>query len=57
MNEKSGRFVVRVPKSLHAALEIAAKREGVSMNQLVLTMLSVPLRESLNRKQALEAIQ
>src|SRR5262249_15424944 len=33
--EYSGKFVVRVPKSLHAALAAEAEIEGVSLNQLV----------------------
>ncbi|MEQ8785383.1 MAG: toxin-antitoxin system HicB family antitoxin [Pirellulaceae bacterium] len=41
--EKSGRFVVRLPKSLHAALEREAAREGVSLNQLVVAKLAVSL--------------
>jgi hypothetical protein len=40
---KSGRFVVRPPKSLHAALEREAAAEGVSLNQLVVVKLSVGL--------------
>jgi predicted HicB family RNase H-like nuclease len=40
---KSGRFVVRLPKSLHAALEREADAEGVSLNQLVVTKLSIGL--------------
>jgi predicted HicB family RNase H-like nuclease len=40
---KSGKFVVRLPKSLHAALEAEAKHEGVSLNQLVVTKLAVPM--------------
>jgi hypothetical protein len=46
--EKSGRFVVRVPKTVHAALEIEARREGVSLNQLASSKLSVPLRERMD---------
>jgi site-specific DNA-methyltransferase (adenine-specific) len=42
---KSGRFVVRLPKSLHAKLDVEAKREGVSLNQLATTKLAFPLRE------------
>jgi len=41
--EKSGKFVVRVPKSLHGALEQEANREGVSLNQLVVTKLAIKL--------------
>ena len=41
--KKSGRFVVRLPRSLHAALEREAIAEGVSLNQLVLAKLSVGL--------------
>lgn len=40
---KSGRFVVRLPKSLHAALEQEATAEGVSLNQLVVAKLSIGL--------------
>ena len=41
--KKSGRFVVRLPQSLHAALEREALAEGVSLNQLVVAKLSVGL--------------
>src|SRR6266852_1360928 len=47
-SEKSGRFVVRVPKTVHAKLVVEAKREGVSLNQLAVSKLSVPLRESMD---------
>lgn len=40
---KSGRFVVRLPKSLHAALEREADAEGVSLNQLVVAKLATRL--------------
>lgn len=40
---KSGRFVVRLPKSLHSALEQEASVEGVSLNQLVVAKLAVQL--------------
>ena len=40
---KSGRFVVRLPKTLHAALEQEAAAEGTSLNQLVLAKLAVKL--------------
>jgi len=42
-NEYSGKFLVRLPKSLHAALGQEAEREGVSLNQLVVTKLAVHL--------------
>jgi predicted HicB family RNase H-like nuclease len=38
--EYSGKFNVRIPKSLHRSLARAAEREGVSLNQLVVTYLS-----------------
>jgi predicted RNase H-like HicB family nuclease len=37
----SGKFVVRLPKTLHARLAGEAEREGVSLNQYVLYKLSV----------------
>ncbi len=40
---KSGKFVVRLPRSLHAALEREADTEGTSLNQLVVTKLAVQL--------------
>jgi HicB-like protein involved in pilus formation len=41
--KKSGRFVVRLPRSLHAALEREADQEGVSLNQLVVAKLALQL--------------
>jgi predicted HicB family RNase H-like nuclease len=41
--KKSGRFIVRLPQSLHAALEQEAEAEGVSLNQLVVVKLAVQL--------------
>jgi predicted HicB family RNase H-like nuclease len=41
---KSGKFVVRLPSSLHAALEREAEEEGVSLNQLVVTKLAINLK-------------
>jgi antitoxin HicB len=43
----SGRFVARVPRSIHARLSVRAKQEGVSMNSLV----SAFLAESLGRRE------
>ena len=41
--KKSGKFVVRLPRSLHAALEREAEAEGTSLNQLVVAKLAVQL--------------
>jgi antitoxin HicB len=43
----SGKFIQRVPKSLHARLAARARQEGVSMNSLVTTILA----ESLGRRE------
>lgn len=40
----NGRILVRVPRSLHAALLAEATAEGVSLNQLCATKLSLQLR-------------
>ncbi len=40
---KSGKFVVRLPRSLHVALNAEAESEGVSLNQLVVTKLAVQM--------------
>lgn len=37
----SGKFVVRIPKSLHQRLAIEAQKEGVSLNQLALYKLAL----------------
>jgi len=39
-NNFSGKFVIRVPKRLHASLTRKAKMQGVSLNQYVLFLLS-----------------
>lgn len=41
--EASGKFITRVPKSMHAKLTIKAKAEGVSLNSLVISYLSESL--------------
>ena len=40
-NEYSGKFVIRIPKTLHKLLSKRAKEEGVSLNQYTLYKLSV----------------
>lgn len=47
----SGKFIARVPRSLHARLTARARQEGVSMNALV----SAFLAESLGRRESAEA--
>ncbi|MDR0576323.1 MAG: type II toxin-antitoxin system HicB family antitoxin [Candidatus Accumulibacter sp.] len=42
----SGKFVTRVPKTIHARLAARARAEGVSLNTMVLTLLA----EGLGRK-------
>jgi predicted HicB family RNase H-like nuclease len=42
--EFSGKFNVRVPKSLHAALVREAEAEAVSLNQLVVAKLALRLQ-------------
>ena len=37
----SGKFVVRLPKSLHQKLGIEAEKEGVSLNQLAVYKLAL----------------
>lgn len=44
----SGKFTVRLPRSMHRKLVEQARREGVSLNQLV----NVTLAESLGLKRA-----
>lgn len=36
----SGRFIIRMPRSLHAELARAAEQEGVSLNQFITTALA-----------------
>ncbi len=43
----SGKFVARVPKSIHVKLTSRAKTEGVSLNTLVLTLIA----EGLGRRE------
>ena len=51
--KKSGRFVVRLPHSLHEALELEAQSEGVSLNQLVVAKLAVQLNSMAGDPMAL----
>jgi predicted HicB family RNase H-like nuclease len=55
----SGKFNLRLPKTLHRRLVEQAEAEGVSLNQLVVSMLSerAPLSEVLAAVRALGAEQ
>jgi antitoxin HicB len=44
----SGQWRLRVPKSLHAALSLRAKQEGVSLNMLAATLLAKGLGQLAN---------
>lgn len=45
----SGKFIARIPRSMHVRLSARARQEGVSMNALVSTFLA----ESLGRREGL----
>ncbi len=47
-DSSSGKFITRIPKSLHVRLISRAKQEGVSMNALVSSFIA----ENLGQKQA-----
>lgn len=55
MVEYSGKFVLRVPKYLHRKLSNLAEEEGVSLNHMVVSLLSerFPLRKIENKIQIL----
>ena len=48
----SGKFVARVPKTVHAQLATRARAEGVSLNTLVLTFIAQGLGSSTARARA-----
>jgi len=48
INEYSGQFKIRIPKSLHKTLAERSKQEGVSMNQYCLYLLSNGVNGSVN---------
>jgi antitoxin HicB len=52
--QPSGKFTVRVPRSLHRKLSEEARREGVSLNQFVTVALAetVGVRQAQTRAQA-----
>jgi site-specific DNA-methyltransferase (adenine-specific) len=54
-SRKSGKFVVRVPRTLHARLEVEASQEGVSLNQLAVSKLSVRMDDAMDLTRSLIA--
>ncbi|MBQ9377787.1 MAG: type II toxin-antitoxin system HicB family antitoxin [Schwartzia sp.] len=42
----SGRFNLRIPKSLHRSLAMSAKNEGVSLNQMAMCLIAGGLGKS-----------
>jgi antitoxin HicB len=48
----SGKFVARVPKSIHASLVARARAEGVSLNTLVIALIAEGLGRQAGRSQA-----
>ncbi len=48
----SGKFVARVPKTVHAQLATRAKAEGVSLNTLVLTFIAQGLGSRTTKPRA-----
>jgi predicted RNase H-like HicB family nuclease len=47
LDDYSGQFKLRVPKSLHKTLAEYSKKEGISMNQCCLYLLSDGIRQKL----------
>jgi antitoxin HicB len=50
MEEYSGKFIVRIPRSLHRNLVRAAKREGVSLNQYIASLLAAGVQRDLGEE-------
>lgn len=48
----SGKFIARVPKTIHAQLATRARAEGVSLNTLVLTFIAQGLGTSSTKSRA-----
>lgn len=42
----SGKFMARMPKSLHAALAVRAKAEGVSLNSMLVTFVAAGIGQA-----------
>jgi len=51
MEKYPGKFLVRIPKGLHRDLARAAKREGVSLNQYVTSLLAAGVSKDIMKTQ------
>lgn len=51
-SDASGKFIQRLPKSVHAKLVKRAKQEGVSLNSLVLAFITEGTGRSQGKKRA-----
>lgn len=54
VEEYSGKFLLRVPRSLHRELAMNARREGSSLNQYVLHLISLGLGREPRREQPVQ---
>lgn len=50
LEKQSGKWVQRVPKSIHLRLVAKAEEEGVSLNTLVITLLAEALGKNIKNK-------
>lgn len=50
LEEAGGKFLLRLPKSIHAALILEAEQEGVSLNQLILSKVCLQLNALVTPK-------
>lgn len=48
-DEYSGKFTLRLPKSLHKELSLAAQKDDISLNQYILSLVSLNFGRSLKR--------
>lgn len=57
MEEYSGKFLVRIPRSLHRTLARIAKQEGVSLNQYIASLLAAGVQRDVIPSQLRSASQ
>ena len=57
LDEYSGQFKLRIPRSLHRSLVEHSKKEGISMNQYCVYLLSRMMHYILSKKEARMAIK